>query len=418
MIYSYTFANGLRLVAEPRANSASVSFELFVAAGSLNEPAHILGASSVLESWLYRGAGLGANRRDARALFSAFDDLGLTRDGGAEMEGITFGASLLSEDLAATLALFSDVVTAPHLPEAEFAACLDLARSNLESLEDSPDEKLFYELYDQAFLSEHGRSSLGTKAGLKNLNVKELLRDYASRFSPEGAVLAVAGGLDWDELLALVTELFGAWQGQEITQSVVTHWREPTHKHIETDIQQVQIGLLFPGLAFLEPGWYEYRILMSALSGLDASSRLFESLREQHGLVYEVSANDETWRATSGEKSAGAIGVFAATGPAKANQALALLQQEFLRLKDGVAEEELLRARASLASRIVMAEASTRARAGMLRRDVWLGGRARPTEELRRNIMAVSLESLNAFLHDYNFGQPQVLTLGPNFKEG
>ena len=96
---SHQLPNGLTIVFEAQPWQPGASFELFVPAGAINEREEWRGSSTVLEDWLYRGAG----KLDSRALSDALDDLGLRRGGGAGLEGTTFSGALLANDLFTAL---------------------------------------------------------------------------------------------------------------------------------------------------------------------------------------------------------------------------------------------------------------------------------------------------------------------------
>lgn len=126
----WTLPGGLTVAFERRAGPG-FAFDLRVPVGSAHDPRGQEGAAGVLEEWLYKGAG----GRDARGLQDAFDDLGVRRSGGVGPEATRFGASGLTADLGAALALVADVVARPALPTHELPVLLDLARQDLEGLE-------------------------------------------------------------------------------------------------------------------------------------------------------------------------------------------------------------------------------------------------------------------------------------------
>jgi predicted Zn-dependent peptidase len=406
MIESLTLGNGLRLVAEPQPWQPGVSFELHIPAGAGTEPAEARGSTTVLEEWVYRGAGA----RDARELSDALDDLGVRRGGGAGVDGTTFGSAFLSGDLKAALAIYSDIILRPTLPEEEFGPVVDLARQDLEDLEDSPARKLFTLLRERYFTSPHGRSTLGTREGLDALTPAAVRADHARRFRPGGAVIGLAGGLDWEAVRALITDLFGEWEGAG-PKLGPAEWQSGFYEHSEADTAQEQIGMLYPDVAPGAQGWYESRLALNILSGGGFSSRLMQEVREKRGLAYSVSASSVVMASGS------ALSVYAGTAPDRAHETLEVLQAEVARLKDGVTTDELERARTGLLTQLVMSEESSGARARGLVRDSLLFGRPRDVSEVRAAVQAVTLTSLNEYLASRPYPRPGILTLGPRSLE-
>ena len=407
---SHQLSNGLTIVFEAQPWQPGASFELFVPAGAINEREEWRGSSTVLEDWLYRGAG----KLDSRALSDALDDLGLRRGGGAGLEGTTFSGALLANDLFTALEHYANIIRQPHLNPDEFEACQDLARQDLDGLEDSPAQKMFYTLRATFFSTPHGRSSLGTKAGLEALTAEKLREDWTQRFSPQGAVLGVAGGVGWDALVEKVSALFGDWSGDAF-ESPAPRMHGETYAHITQDTAQEQIGMMIPDAsASLEPeqwGWYESRLALGILSGGGFSSRLMQEVREKRGLVYSVSASGAQVR------GGGYVTAYAGTTPDRAQETVDVMLEEFNKMSLGVSTDELERSRVSLLTSLVMSEESSGARARSLARDQVLLGRIRNLEDIKKGIQNVTLESVNRWLAQYPFQAPAIMTLGPKALE-
>lgn len=411
MIETRTFENGLTLIAEVQPWQPGVSFELQLPVGAATEPGDARGVTTVLEDWMYRGArSRDGQTRNSRQLSEALDDLGVRRGGGAGVEGTGFSGALLSSDLRPALELYTDIVRRPLLADDEFAPCVELARQELESLEDSPAQKMFNALRERFLITPHGRSSMGTLEGLEKLTPERARADYGSRFAARGAILGVAGGLDWDALVGSVTELFGDWGGTS-PRLEPPAMRGGFYEHITQDTAQEQIGLMFPDIAPGDPGWYESRLSIMALSGVGASSRLYDEVREKRGLVYSVSASSGQLR------GGGFLSAYAGTSPDRAQETLEVMIAEFDRMREGVREDELERAKTGLLTSLVMSEESSGARARGLVRDQSLLGRVRGLEEIMSAVQVVSLKDLNAWLEANPYRNPAVMTLGPKALE-
>lgn len=396
-----TFSNGLTLVFEAMPWLPSVSFGLLLPVGALGDPAEQEGSATVLNDWLYRGAGA----LDSRQLSDTLDGLGVRRGGGAGTEYATLSASLLATSLPEALALYADIVRRPRLEAAEFEGARTLALQELASLDDNPTQRLFLALSERYFASAHGRSPYGSAAGLTALTPESVRADYARRISPQGAILSVAGGAEWETLKAQVEEAFGDWQGEAVSPAPVAV--NPAHsEHLEADTSQVQIGVSYLAPAPDAAGWYENSLANAVLSG-GMGSRLFAEVREKRGLVYSVMA---VGRAL---KDFGYTLAYAGTTPERADETLEVLLAELRRIREGVSAEELERARTGILSRLVMQGESSGARANVLARDSYLLGEPRPMQEVKAAIEAVTLEDLNRYLAGRPVLEPTVLTLGP-----
>ncbi len=395
------FDNGLAVVVEPQPWNPGLSFTLLVPAGAVNDPPDRLGAASMLETWLWKGAG----PRDARAFADALDALGVRRQSGAGVEYTTFSASLLPEGFSAVLELYADLVRRPQLPEAAFASVKALALQELAALEDQPPRKLLGRLRREAFASPHGQPVEGEREALERMTAAALREEFSRRYGPRGAVLAVAGDVEPGEVFRIARKHLGSWEGAT-AEPVEPRLSEPHRFHIEQDTEQVQIGLFYRDVPPGDYDFYAARLAAAVLSG-GMSSRLFTEVREKRGLVYAVSASPGS------VKGLGYLIAYAGTMPERARETLEVLAAEIARLREGVAREELDRAKVGLRADLVLAGESSQARAAALARDVFVLGRPRSLEEVEAEVMDVTLERINAFLSRHPYENPWIGTLGP-----
>ena len=404
---THRLANGLTIVGEPMPEKQAAAWNFLIPAGSATEPAQRDGITGVLEGVSYRGAG----QRNARELSEAFDNLGVDRGGAADVEYSTYGGATLGDYLPEVLELYADILLRPQLlrddfPPEEWQAQIALSLQSLESLEDVPARKMFEQLRRAYFPGPYGHSPLGTEAGLKSITLADLQADHQARYKPEGAILAVAGGIDFDAIVAQVEALFAGWSGAAPSPGEPVAVETPVYQHITQETNQQHIGVAWAGVPSTSEFNYDYRIAMSILSG-SMGARLFTEVREKRGLVYSVSASPGTYR------GCGYNMAYAGTTPERSQETLDVLLAELVRIADGVTEEEVQRAKVGMLSRLVMQDESSRARAAGIARDQFMLGRVRSLDEVSEGISRVSVDSIGKF---YQANPPQnfsVVTLGP-----
>ena len=401
-ITTETLGNGLTLVVEPMSHLQSVSWTILVPAGSAGDPPDQNGSAQLLSGMVYRGAG----DRDARELSDALDALGVQRGGRLDYEYATFGGSCLAADLRPALALYADIVRHPRLPAEELDAERALALQSIAALNDNPTQKLFQQLAQVYFPGPFGRPRLGTAADIENIDIGDLQRDHAARFRPSGAVLAVAGGVDVEDVGRIADELFGDWQGAGPTAPGANPRDASYYEHLQQDTAQTQIGVAYPGVSIRDPEYYHALLGLNVLSG-DMGARLFTEVREKRGLVYSVAAFPQVLR------DASAVLAYAGTQPDRAQETIDVLTGELRRLAAGATAAELERARIGLLAERVMRGESSAARAASMASDIFLLGRARTLDEVRAAVDAVTLDSLNTHLAAHAAGPFTILTLGP-----
>ena len=401
-IQTHQFPNGLTLAVETMPHLRSASWTLLMTAGSATDPANRSGAAQVLNGMVYRGAG----ERDARALSDALDDLGVQRGGGVDREYMTLSGALLANDLPAALGLYADIVRRPRLPADDLEAERALAMQAVQSLADRPAQRLFQELNRIYFPGSFGRPTLGELDDLRALTIGDVVSDHQARFRPQGAILAVAGGVQFDAVRTTVDQLFGSWDGAGPATPAVHLRAEALYQHLPQDTAQTQIGVAYAGFPLGDPEYYKARLALNVLSG-GMGARLFTEVREKRGLVYSVGASPRVL------KGAGMVLAYAGTQPERAQETVDVLLGELRRVKDGVTSEELERARTGLLASLVMAGEASGSRAGSMAADIFLLGRARALDEIRDAVETITLDDVNAHLHLHAPTHFTVLTLGP-----
>lgn len=389
--------NGLTLALEER-DYPGVAFQLLVPGAGAVQDGPLQGAATLLEAWLWKGAG----ELDARAFAQALDRLGVRRQSGVGLEYAAFSAAFLPEALEEVFRLYADLLLRPWLPEEAFEAVRSVALQELASLEDQPARKLFSLLRRRVFLSPHGQEPLGREEDLRRAT-PEAVRRERFRYTPQGAVLAVAGGVDW-ERLARAVEPFLAWRGEALPYPE-PRLSQPQTLVLSRPTAQVQIGLAYPDVGPEDEDFYAARLALEVLSG-GMASRLFTEVREKRGLVYAVSAFP------AGVKGQGLLMAYAGTTKERYRTTLEVLKGEIARLREGVSEEELDRAKVALRTALVMGDESVRSRAGSMARDLYVLGRVRPLAEVEEAIAGTGLEAVNAFLARHPYENPWVGLLG------
>jgi len=397
----YTLSNGMVILGEPMEAVESVAFGFMLPAGAAHLPEGCCGVSNVIADWIFRGAG----RRDSRKLSNALDSLGLVRGRSVGSSHITIGAALEAGNVAPALDLYADIILRPSLKDEQFELARQLAVDEVLSLDDDPRQKVMLKLREQFYPHPLGRSTVGQVAELKALTAETTERIVRDRFNLSDTIFAVAGKYDFDAVCRQLEGLFESEQrldGHALTLSSV----KGTYTHIENNGAQVHIGLMTETVKPTDEDYYNARVAISVLSG-GMSARLFTEVREKRGLCYAIGARYHSLKEASG------IMCYAGTTPDKAQETLDCIIGEFHRLREGISEEEIARAKVGLKSSLILHSESSSSRAGAIGSDYYVLGRVRSLDEIKDNIEATSAESVLTFLKDHSFDDFTIVTIGP-----
>jgi predicted Zn-dependent peptidase len=399
--FQHTFSNGLTLLGERMPGMQSAAMTLMLPAGSATDPVDRSGSATVLSDLVLRGAG----SRDSKQLTDYLDRLGLQRSSSVGVHHSRFACAGLAERVIEGLSAYADIVRRPHLPQAGFDAARDLALQALAGLDDEPRQKLLIKLREWHLPSPYGRSSMGKKENLEKLTLELAKADHAQRYHPSGAILAIAGHIEFEQVKAEVERHFGNWKGQP--EGDIKIMPPPGNLHHEDQqSEQTHIGIAWPSIPETHDDYYTVRMAVEILSG-GMSGRLFTEVREKRGLCYSV------WAGYSSLKGQGSILGYAGTSNDRAQATLDCFMTELHRLSDGVTQAELDRAKIGLKASTIMSGESTSSRAGAIAHDYFMRGRIRTLDEIKDAIDAVSVDRVNTYLKANKPGPFTIVTVGP-----
>lgn len=399
--FQLAFPNGLTLLGERMPGVQSAAMTLLVPAGSATDPVDRTGAATVLSDLVLRGAG----SRDSKQLTDHLDKLGLQRSSSVGVHHTRFGCAALSSNVMQGLATYADIVRRPHLPEPGFDAARDLALQSLAGLEDEPRQKLLIKLREWHLPTPYGRSSMGQKDHLEMLTLDLCKADHSRRYHADGAIMAVAGNIEFSALQDEVGKYFGEWNGaHETPVEVLPPPGNFHHEHQQSE--QTHIGIAWPSIPETDDDYYTLRLALEVLSG-GMSGRLFTEVREKRALCYSV------WAGYTSLRGQGSVLGYAGTSNERAQATLDCFVSELHRLTEGVTSAELERAKTGLKASTIMAGESSSGRAGAIAHDYFIRGRIRTLEEIKAAIDGVTLDRVNHYLKTHEAGPFTIVTVGP-----
>ena len=301
--------------------------------GARDETPELAGASHFLEHLLFKGT----EARSASSINRAIDATGGDMNAFTTAEYTAFHARLPEGRLDLALELLSDVVWAPAFRPADVEAERSVILEELLAEEDAPDDRVMT-LLDEAVFPDHplGAEVLGTRDSVGAMDRDAIRAFHARWYRPGNVVVAVAGAVDHDEVVAgVVAPPARGGPGRGPRRAARRPSRPKPLMVLRRRSEQVHLAVAVRAL----PRGDEDRDALAVLNqvlGAGPSSRLFEHVREERGLAYTV------YSATSAYTDAGALCVYAGTAPDHAAEVLALLHAELDRLvADGITEEEL-----------------------------------------------------------------------------
>ena len=370
----------------PGMRSASISF--FFTVGSRYESNTNAGISHFIEHMLFKGS---EKYPSARLISEAIEGVGGVFNGSTGKELTNYSARVPGEHVAAVMDVLADMVRHSLFDPIEIEKERSVIIEELSSTHDDPQEWVGL-LIDEAMWPRLplGRDDAGyveTVTKIQRLQMMEYLDEY---YRPNSLIISVAGNIDPAKITEISKQLFGEWIPREHTSW--TKCLPPTDTLpivlVEKETEQVNLCLGTLGIAYSSPDYYTL-MLINAILGDGMSSRLFQTIREEQGLAYDIGSYFNSYAET------GNFVVSAGVDPSQVEAAIRAIVYELTRIcTTPVPVDELNRIKAYVRGGMVLGLEGTSQVASWLGSQESLRGKILDIDEIIAHIEAVTTQDI------------------------
>ncbi|BDE06317.1 putative zinc protease [Vulcanimicrobium alpinum] len=406
MIRISTLPNGLRVLTETMTHVRSATVGVWCDVGSAVEPPERRGISHLLEHMLFKGT----PRRSAREIAEVMDAVGGELNAMTDKETTCFYAHVVDRRLPLAIDVLADMLQHALIDPGDLARERQVVLEEIKMYDDSPGEVVNDRFSRTLWRGAHlGDPTIGYAHTVEGITRDDLLAWRRDRYSPQTVFITAAGNLDHDDVVRLAAGAFARFGGSAAPPVPERPHFTPDLDVTIDDTEQAYVLLGMPGLALRDERRYALSVLDTILGG-GMSSRLFQSVREERALAYEISTFQQGYR------DAGLYGVSAGCTPERVQECVDVVLDEIDRLlDDGVREAEVERAREHLKGNLTLALESTFNRMSRLARNHLVHGRQIATEEVEAQFDAVDVHAVDTLAREL-FGPAQrgLCVLGPS----
>src|SRR5256886_11588432 len=202
--------NGVRVLSEELADLPSVTVGIWVENGSRYEAPEQAGISHFLEHLFFKGT----ERRTAANIAEEIDAVGGVLNAFTGKEYTCYYGKVLPHHLPLALDVLADIFTHSRFAAEEIERERSVIVQEISQVEDTPDDYV-HERFNLAFWPGHplSRPIAGTAETVSRLGRDDFLRFLEVRYRPDRVLIAAAGALTHDALLAVADRQFGALAG-------------------------------------------------------------------------------------------------------------------------------------------------------------------------------------------------------------
>jgi predicted Zn-dependent peptidase len=400
--------NGLRVVTEhlPWARSISTGFRVGV--GARDESDELAGASHFLEHLLFKGT----ESRSAADLAEAIEGVGGDMNAVTRHESTAYFTRVPAGHLDVSFDVLADVILEPAFRLNEVEAERQVILEEIAMDEDAY-EDLVFTVLGAAMYPGHsiGREVAGTRSSIEAMTRDQIASFHAAWYHPANIVVSVAGIVDHDEVVELVTKRFGGLDGGARPVRTPPMKAGKPVSVVRRRCEQVHLAVGVRSLSLYDDDRWAGDVVEHVLGG-GASSRLFQSIREERGLAYSVYAASAEW------SDGGQLVVYAGTSPERWAEVLRLLQAELDRLAaDGPSAEEVELAKRYLEGGVLLAAESVPETMAGLGRAVLQHDRVMTEQDHLDRYRAVTLDDVSRVTERILAGPRTVAAVGPITKK-
>jgi predicted Zn-dependent peptidase len=387
-------ASGLRIATCEIPHAETAAMGIWAGVGGRHEPANLNGISHFIEHMLFKGT----SRRSARRIVEEVEGVGGDMNAYTSEERTCYYAAAAAEFFPRLCDVLCDLYMNPKFTVRDIERERGVICEEILMYRDEPSAHV-QELLNKHFFPDHplGRPLTGTPDTVESMQRDDFLSYRATHYHAGSTVVSAAGKIRHEEVIAHASKLLEKIPSRRPVRHVKApdYSREPTVVSERRDVQQTQLALGLPGPSHHDSRRYALQILNVILGG-NASSRLFQELREKRGLCYSVSTHPSSFKDT------GMLNISLGLEQRNVEKSLRLILSTFEDLKRRpVRPAELKRAKeyAVGASRMSLERTSTQNM--RLGGSVLVYGKIIDPEEIHSRLRGVTCEELQAAAKDF-----------------
>lgn len=400
MYQKTTLDNGVRILTEEIPHVRSVSTGIWINVGSRDETEQNNGISHFIEHMMFKGT----EKRSPKDIAEELDAVGGQLNAFTTKEYTCYHTKVLDEHFNLASDILSDMVFNSKFNQEDIDREKNVIIEEIKMYEDAPDE-LVHDMFTKTIWKGHplGRPIIGTAEIVNAFSREDLMDFYNKYYTPNKMIVSVAGNINHATVVERLKPLFG--KDNPVETSRISSPPKGVSEIVcrNKGTEQVHIVIGTPGYALDHNDIYAVQLMNTVLGG-GLSSRLFQEIREQRGLVYSVYSYHSSYHDT------GIFAVYAGLSKKNVNQAMELVFKEIQDIsKNGLLEKELQRAKDQLKGGLFLSLENVNSRMSRLGKSEMYLGKVLEPDEIVEKVYKVTNEDIQRVAN--NMFKPESFTL-------
>lgn len=286
--------NGIKVVMEKIDYVNSVTIGVLIDNGSIRENQSNNGVSHFIEHMLFKGT----KNRTPKQIAESIDDIGGQLNAFTGKEQTCYFAKVLDQHLPIAIDVLGDMLNNSLFNSEDITKEMGVIIEEINMYQDTPEDLVFELLSDLMF---EGTSLelpiLGTAESISKLNRDNILEYFYKNYSPKDMIISLAGKFDSKEVMKRLNESFGQFNKEHnsnLEKIYAKHNYKNKIKGIRKNIEQLNVCLGLDAVTSTSED-VQPLLVMNNVFGGSMSSRLFQKIREERGLVYAIDSHLSTY---------------------------------------------------------------------------------------------------------------------------
>ncbi|WFA09754.1 pitrilysin family protein [Tissierella sp. Yu-01] len=340
--------NGIRVVMESIEYVNSVTIGVIIDNGSIKETKSNNGISHFIEHMLFKGT----TNRTPKQIAESIDDIGGQLNAFTGKEQTCFYAKVLDQHLPIAIDVLGDMFNNSLFLKDDIEKEKGVIIEEINMYEDSPEDLVFEVLNDIMFENTSLELPiLGTQSSIKNLTRENTLEYFHQNYLPEEIIISLAGKFNPKEVVELLNSSFGNFNSASKLKNgkvIQSYEYRNKIKGVEKNIEQLNICIGLEGVDNSSEDIHPILVLNNIFGG-SMSSRLFQEIREERGLVYTIDSHLATYNDT------GIFNIYAGLNSNYLVEVMELINKEIVNMKKNlISKDELKKSKEQLKGNFIL----------------------------------------------------------------
>lgn len=402
-----TLKNGLTIVGEEIPYLKSVSLGIWINTGSRLETPKESGVSHFIEHMLFKGT----KNRSAKDIARDIDNIGGQINAFTNKECTCYYVHLLDEHINIGIDVLSDMILNSTFNNKDIDKERAVILEELKMYEDSLDDLSYDLLVENIYPNDGlGMNILGNRGTIKSLKKKDILNHYNKYYVPNNAIISICGNFNFEEVVKEIEKKFSSWEEKEVNIEVEEAEFHSCFITRNKDSEQVNIAINLKAIPEENEKESYALAVVNNIFGGSTSSRLFQNIREDKGLVYSIYSSQTLY------KKCGELGIFASTSEEYLKEVYDLIMKEIKNIKENyVTEEELKESKEQLKGNYILSLESISSKMLSNGESMLLNNKIKDEDEIIEHINSVNMEQVKAIINKvFNIENLGVCIVGKN----